>query len=183
MKELALHILDIVQNSISAGASGVKVTVRENRCADRLEIEIEDNGRGMPAEVLNMVDDPFYTTRTTRKVGLGIPLLKHSALQAGGNLSISSVPGEGTRLTVTFVHSHIDRPPLGDIAGVISSLAGMNPGMVIGYRHEIHRKEGKREYGFETREVMEILGDIPLSEPAVILFLKEMIYENIMAME
>jgi anti-sigma regulatory factor (Ser/Thr protein kinase) len=181
MKDLALHILDIVQNSISAGATVVTVDVREDHRADLLEIEIADNGRGMPAGVLVMVDDPFYTTRTTRKVGLGIPLLKHSARQAGGTLSIRSVPGEGTRMAATFILSHIDRPPMGDIAGVISSLAGMNPGMNFVYRHEIHRKEGKRQYAFDTIEVKEILGDIPLSEPAVIVYLKEMIDENIKA--
>jgi anti-sigma regulatory factor (Ser/Thr protein kinase) len=177
MKDISLHILDVAQNSIAAGATRVEISVREKPWLDELEITIEDNGNGMTDEALSRVEDPFYTTRTTRRVGLGIPLLKHSAEQAGGSFAIRSVPGKGTRLVSVFGRSHIDRPPMGDIAGVISSLAGMNPGMDFIYRHAGPRNTG--EYVFDTREAKAILGDIPLSEPAVILYLKEMIEANI----
>ena len=179
MKDISLHILDIAQNSITAGATRVEISVREKPWLDELEITIEDNGKGMTEEALTSVEDPFYTTRTTRKVGLGIPLLKHSAEQAGGSFAIRSVPGKGTSLVAVFGRSHIDRPPVGDIAGVISSLAGMNPGMDFIYRHAPAGQGSTEEYVFDTLEVKAVLGEIPLSEPAVIIYLKEMIEANI----
>ncbi|MFO7997756.1 MAG: ATP-binding protein [Bacteroidales bacterium] len=175
MKDLSLHILDIVQNSIAAGASLVEVDIDEALASNTLEIAVADNGRGMSAEVLDQVSDPYFTSRKTRKVGLGIPLLKQNAQQTGGKLHIESSPGKGTRLMALFVHDHIDRPSLGDIPGVISMLCGANPGLEFVYSHRID----DRVYRFDTREVKEALDGVPLSEPGVIRLIREMIKENL----
>ncbi len=175
MKEIALHIMDIVQNSVSAGATLVNIEVIEKNAEDRFIVIISDNGRGMDKEVINKVTDPYYTTRTTRSVGMGIPLLKQNAEQAGGSFTITSRQGEGTIVTSIFGHSHIDRPPKGDIPGVVSILAGSNPEMDFVYRHAIDASE----YVFDTREVKKILEDVPLSNFSVIKYIKEMIEENV----
>ncbi len=175
MKDIALHILDIAQNSISAGSNKIFIEISENPEEDKLILTIIDNGRGMDKEKVLKVTDPWFTTRTTRKVGMGIPLLKHNAEQAGGAFFISSAPGEGTRLTAIFGLSNIDRPPFGDIPGVVSLLAGANPSLDFIYRYS----EGEREYIFDTREIKEVLEDVPLSEPAVIRYMKEMLEENL----
>ena len=179
MKEIALHIMDIVQNSVSAGATLVNIEVMEKITEDQFILIISDNGRGMDKEVIKKVTDPFYTTRTTRNVGLGIPLLKHNAEQAGGCFNISSRRGEGTIVTAIFGHSHLDRPPKGDIAGVISILAGSNPEMDFVYRHVID----DTDYILDTREMKKLLDDVPLSNLSVITYIKEMIEENIKALE
>jgi anti-sigma regulatory factor (Ser/Thr protein kinase) len=175
MKDISLHILDIAQNSISAGATIINIGVNEDVENDILVLQIDDNGKGMNPETVERVTDPYYTSRKTRKVGLGIPLLMHNARQAGGSFSVSSDPGKGTRITALFRLSHMDLPPRGDIAGVISLLSGANPGIDFIYRHST----GKAEYVFDTREVKDTLQDVPLSEPAVIRYMKEMIDENI----
>jgi hypothetical protein len=175
MKDIALHIMDIVQNSISAGATLIETGILEEKDKDKLILTISDNGMGMDNETVVQVTDPYYTTRTTRSVGLGIPLLKHSAGQAGGDLIISSSPGQGTSITATFGRSHFDCPPPGDIPGVISLLAGCNPSLDFVYRHV----SGKSVYVFDTREVKEVLEEIPISDPAVIAYMKEMIGENL----
>ena len=174
MKEIALHILDIAQNSISAGATLIKMEVVEPEDG-LMTVLVHDNGRGMDQEMIKNVFDPYCTTRTTRKVGLGIPLFKHSAEQAGGRLTISSQQGRGTQLTASFHTAHIDCPPMGDIAGVISLLAGANPCIDFIYSHA----KGSVSYVFDTREIKEILEEVPLSEPSVIRYMKEMIGENL----
>ncbi len=175
MRDIALHILDIAQNSVSAGATLVNIEILEKVGNDRLILSITDNGQGMDNELIMKVTDPYYTTRRTRKVGLGIPLLKHNAEQSGGSFTISSARGKGTRVTAVFSHTHWDRPPKGDIPGVISILAGANPSMDFIYRHAFE----DFEYIFDTREIKEVLEDVPLSEPAVIRYMKEMIEENL----
>ena len=117
MREIALHVLDIAENSVVAGASAVTITVEEDLPNDRLRLVIQDNGRGMDKTMLTHVTDPFMTTRTTRRVGLGIPLLKAAAEACNGYFQLTSSPGRGTRLEVQFQRSHIDRMPLGDLAG------------------------------------------------------------------
>ena len=174
MKDIALHILDIAQNSISAGSAIINIGVNEDHEKDILVLQIDDNGQGMDLETVKRVTDPYYTSRTTRRVGLGIPLLMHNARQAGGSFSVSSDPGKGTRITALFRLSHIDIPPRGDIAGVISLLAGANPEIDFIYRYSA----GSAEYVFDTREVKDVLQDVPVSEPAVIRYMKEMIEEN-----
>ena len=175
MKDIALHILDIAQNSVSAGANLIMIETVEKPSDDKLTVKISDNGCGMDREMVRKVTDPWVTSRTTRRVGMGIPLLMQSAVQSGGNLDISSEPGRGTIIKALFRHSHIDRPPKGDIAGVISILAGANPLIDFIYRHLYE----DCEYIFDTREVKDALEDVPLSEPAVIRYMKEMIDENL----
>ncbi|MDD2491299.1 MAG: ATP-binding protein [Bacteroidales bacterium] len=175
MNDLSLHIIDIIQNSLSAGAGIIKLTVEEDIPRDSLVIIIEDNGRGMTKEVAERLEDPFYTTRTTRRVGMGIPLFKQSALQSGGGLSITSEVGKGTVVRAWFVHSNIDRPPLGDIANSFVLMVSANPEMhfVLKYIYN------GNEYIFDSMEVAEVLGDISLSDVRVIKMLEEMVGENI----
>jgi len=189
MRELSLHILDAVQNSLEAGATLVALVIDEDLPADQLTITVRDNGRGMDEATLARVRDPFYTTRTTRKVGLGIPLFQAAAERCGGGLTIASQVGRGTTLQATFQHSHIDRAPLGDITGSLLSI-------ILGGTcdvHYVHRvRTGKqddkaigdqggddlREFEFSTAELKAELGDVPLSHPAVREWLRQFIAEG-----
>ena len=163
MRELSLNVLDIAQNSLSAGASLVEIAVSEDTEKDELVISVRDNGRGMTPEQAARVRDPFYTTRTTRKVGMGIPLFRMAAEMTGGSLDIVSEPGKGTAVTASFSLSHIDRMPLGDMAGTVTALIRLNPGVDFVYRHTV---DG-RSFEMDTRELRAQLGDVPLSEPDV----------------
>ena len=174
MRELSLNVLDIAQNSIAAGATLVTVEVTEDTTADRMAIRVEDNGRGMTAEQVRRVQDPFYTTRTTRKVGMGVPLFRMAAEMAGGGLTIRSVPGEGTRVEAEFVRSHIDRMPLGDMVDTMVTLIRMNPQMDFLYRRQL---DG-REMAVDTRELRGVLGDVPLNEPDVMDWIRDYIAEQ-----
>ena len=158
-----MNVLDIVQNSISAGASLIGIEVAEDTEKDRLAIVIEDNGRGMTEEQVRAVTDPFYTTRTTRRVGLGVPFFKMAAEMTGGGLRIESQPGKGTRLTAEFVLSSIDCMPLGDMNGTLKTLIQMNPNLDFVFR----RKKNAEIHTLDTRELREILGDVPLNDPEV----------------
>ncbi len=163
MRELSLNVLDIAQNSISAGATLIELSVCEDTKNDRLSLVITDNGRGMTPEQLARVRDPFYTTRTTRKVGMGIPLFRMAAEMAGGELVIRSIVGEGTTVTATFGLTHIDRMPLGDMVGTVSALIRMNPHLDFVYRHNVDGQS----FELDTRILREVLDDVPLSEPDV----------------
>ncbi len=175
MKDLSLHILDIAQNSITAKATLIQIAIVEDTIADTYTITITDNGYGIPPDMLARVTDPYTTSRTTRKVGLGIPLFKQNAERTGGGLTITSEVGKGTVLTAVFVHSNIDRPVLGDIAGVVVILVSANPSIDFVYTHVVNQQS----YVFDTREVREALDGIPLNEPSVIPLLKEMIAANL----
>jgi hypothetical protein len=170
MRELSLHILDALQNSLEAGATFVELIVEDDLAADRLTITIRDNGRGMDEAQLARVFDPFFTTRKTRHVGLGIPLFKAAAQRCNGDLIITSRVGKGTTLVATFQHSHIDRAPLGDVAGTLMAF-------ILGGRcdvHYLHRVDGQ-EFEFHTAEIKAELEDMPLSHPAVREWLQEFI--------
>lgn len=172
MKELSLHILDIAQNSISAGCTRLDLSLREN--GDRLTLKIADDGRGMPPEFLARVTDPFTTTRTTRKVGLGLPLLRLAAEQTGGSLSIESTVGVGTTVTAVFDASHIDCPPLGDIALTVSLLVQGAPDVETTYAHSTPRGA----FLFDTRTLRAVLGsEVSLAEPEVAVWMKDYIRE------
>ncbi len=175
MKELALHILDIAQNSITAGAKSIGISIVEDEAANTFVIRVEDDGCGMSEEMVQRVTDPYVTSRTTRKVGMGIPLLMHSAEQAGGRLKIESETGKGTTLEAMFEHNHIDRPELGDIAGVMTILIGGNPDIRFQYKHQ----KNEKEFTLDTDEIKETLEGIPINEPEVLKFIREMIRENI----
>ena len=173
MKELSLHLLDIAENSVAAGATELELSIAEE--AGRLTMTVSDNGKGMSPELLAQVQDPFTTTRTTRKVGLGLPLLRLSAEQTGGSLSVTGKPGEGTVTTALFHTDHIDCPPLGDVAGALSVfLQGSPPTMETRFVHRV----GEDSFLLDTRELRAVLGDIPLSEPQVVLWIMEHIKEQ-----
>ncbi len=174
MTELSLHILDIMQNSIVAGASLVRLDLVENTKEDYLEFCISDNGKGMSPEFLAAVTDPFTTSRTTRKVGLGIPLLKAATEATGGYTDITSVLGEGTSITARFGYSHIDRQPLGDMAETMLGLLTSYETTDFLYHHQ----KDDSEYTLDTREIRGILGDVSFKEPDVTLWLSEFLKEN-----
>ncbi len=173
MKEIALHVLDIAQNSISARAVHLDVTLEEG--AEALTLTIADDGVGMSPELLAQVSDPFTTTRTTRKMGLGLPLLRLAAEQTGGSLSIESAPGVGTTVTAVFLTNHIDCPPLGDIAGTVVLLIQGAPELELVYNH----RRGDKLSHLDTRELRALLGpQVSLSEPEVILWLRDYLQEQ-----
>ena len=175
MKELSLHIMDIVQNSIVAEASCIEIELIENKSENTYMISIKDNGKGMTNEMLANVSDPYFTSRTTRKVGLGIPLFKQNAERAGGYLTIESEIGKGTLLKAVFQHDNIDRPILGDIAGVIVLTAAANENIRFIYTH----KTDSGEYIFDTEEIKEAMDGMSINQSEVIRYLKEMIKENL----
>jgi len=175
LKELSLHLLDIAQNSVAAGATTIHIRVEEDSGKDRLEMAVEDNGKGMDAETIEKVTNPFYTTRTTRKVGLGIPLLKEAAEACRGSLDIRSEPGKGTLLTVSFQRSHIDRMPLGDLSGTFLTLLIGEP--EISWIFE-YRVDGE-VFQFESAPIIQELNGIPLTDPTVLTFLRELLETGI----
>lgn len=175
MRELSLNVLDIAQNSITADASLITVEVIEDTRLHTLSIDIIDNGRGMSEEQLLSVRDPFYTTRTTRKVGMGIPLFKLAAEQTGGRFSISSALGKGTAVNALFKTDSVDFTPLGDMTSTVIMLVTMNTDRDFIYRHTL---DGNG-FVFDTREIKQILGDVPMDSPEITAWLREYIEENI----
>ncbi len=175
MRELALHLLDIAQNSVAAGARNITVTVDENSWRDRLTLSVADDGKGMDAALVARVTDPFVTTRTTRQVGLGIPLLKEAAEACNGGLQIASTVGQGTQVTVEFQRSHIDRMPLGDLAGTMLTLVVSDPLIHWTLRYRVD----EREFVFDDAPLKTELGAVPLTEPAVLAFVREMLEQGI----
>ena len=178
MRELSLNVLDIAQNSIAAAATQIQMEVVERTDAHTLTIGIYDNGCGMTDEQVKSVLDPFYTTRTTRKVGMGVPLFKMAAEQTGGTLTVSSKVGIGTNINAVFHTDSVDFTPLGDMASTVTTLVSMNTEIQFLYRHKVDKKE----FVFDTAEIREILGDVPLSEPAVMQWMREFIEENTKAL-
>lgn len=175
MKDISQHILDIVQNSISANATQIEVTINNSIKNNIYELTISDNGKGMNNETLEKVIDPFYTSRTTRKVGLGIPLLKQNSELTGGTFSITSQIGIGTKVKAIFVNNNIDKLPDGDISGSIVLLVITNPNIDFIYTY----KTDIGDYIFNTIKIKQVLGDMPITQPEVRKYLIEMINENI----
>ena len=179
MKELSLNILDITENSVKANATVIHINIVE--CADVLTISIADNGTGMTAETLRTVTDPFYTTRTTRKVGMGLPLFKFAAEQTGGTLTIESRHFEsfpnnsGTTVTAVFHKNHIDFTPLGDIISSLTTLIQGHPDIDFVYRHVIG---DKKEIHLDTRELRAVLEDVPLDTYEVLTWIGENLSEQ-----
>ena len=174
MRELSLNVLDIVQNSITAKATLIKIELIEDINNDILKINIFDNGKGMTDEQIKSVTDPFYTTRTTRKIGLGIPLFKMAAEMSGGSFKIESIVGVGTKIFTSFIHSSIDRMPVGNINETVSMLIQMNPDIDFVYTHTFNEKS----YSLDTRELREQLEDVPLDTPDVIEWINDYLKEN-----
>ncbi len=175
MRELSLHLLDIAENGVSAGAQNITITIVEDLRTDRLKLTVEDDGRGMDAAMVDQVTNPFITTRTTRKVGLGIPLLKLVAEMCAGGLTVESTPNVGTTVNVDFQRSHIDRMPLGDVTGTMLSLLVGWPQVHWVLRYRVDDKE----FVFDDAPIKEELGDLPLSDPEVIGFLRGALREGI----
>lgn len=169
MRELSLNVMDIVQNSISAGASQIEISVCEDSAADRITITVSDNGCGMTAEQAASVTDPFYTTRTTRKVGLGVSFFKMEAEMTGGNFKVQSERGVGTTVTATFVPSHVDMIPLGDINSTVLLLITCNQEKDFIFHHRMN----SREFTLDTRELRRVLGhEVALNSPDVVQWIK-----------
>ena len=173
MKTISEHIMDIAQNSVKAGAKTIILELTDKD--DVLLFCIEDDGCGMDKETVKRVTDPFYTTRTTRKVGVGIPFLKQNAEQTGGEVVIRSEQGRGTILTAKFITSNIDCPPLGDVHVTVALLITGNPGINFIFRY----LKGKDVYELSSADIKEAMGDMDISVPKVTSFLKDMIEENL----
>lgn len=174
MTELSLNVLDIANNSIRAGADLIEIKIEIQRDQDTLEITIADNGCGMDEEQLKKVEDPFFTTRTTRKIGLGVPFFKMAALSTGGSFSIQSAKGTGTTVKAVFGLSHIDRMPLGDMNSTIHTLITLNSQIDFLYTYVYDGKE----FALDTRQFREILNDVPLNSPEVSAYIKDYLKEN-----
>jgi len=171
MQDLSLHILDVVENGINAGATLIEIDISEDEANDLLQITIKDDGHGMNAEMLERAADPFVTTRTTRRVGMGLSLLKQAAKETGGDLRISSEPGKGTTVVATFQDSHIDRRPLGDMGATLTTLIMGNPDLDFIYTSNL--REQKVE--IDTRSIRkELNGTMSISDPAVIGLIRDL---------
>jgi anti-sigma regulatory factor (Ser/Thr protein kinase) len=175
VRELSLHILDIVENGIRAGGNLLTIDVQESTADDRLTLAVEDNGRGMPAEKAQRIDDPFITTRTTRRVGLGLSLLASAARRCAGDICVQTAPQKGTRVTATFVRSHIDRAPLGDMASTLGVLIAGYPHIDFRYTHRVD----EREFVLDTRDLKTELTGLSLSDPMVVHHLTESIRRSL----
>lgn len=169
MREIALHVLDIVENSIRAGARQVEIVIEEDTVADRLRVVVRDDGEGMDAETTTQATDPFVTTQPCRRVGLGLPLFAAAAERCGGWLRVESAKGVGTVVEAVFRHSHIDRMPLGDMRSTLVSLIAANPDLAIVYTHRVDGED----FGLDTHKLREELGEVPLSDPLVLKWLDE----------
>lgn len=168
MEDLALHILDIARNSVEAGATRVEIRVDEDPEANELRISVADNGRGMDAGTADRVTDPFFTTRRTRVVGLGLPLLRQAAEAAGGGLTLGSTPGEGTRVEAVFELEHVDRAPLGDLQTTVLVLLASHPDADLDWTH----RRGAREYSLSTVDLRAALDGASLASPAGIALVR-----------
>lgn len=178
MKDLSYHILDIVQNSLNAGAQRVEIDLWEETLTGRLTLKINDNGRGMDAEMLKRITDPFFTTSVTKKVGLGLPLLKQNAELTGGSCTVESTPGQGTRVTALFYGNHIDMIPTGDLALTLKTLIASSPerDFFFTYRRD---EEG---FAVDTAEIRSLLGGVSLASREVLDYISTFIRDNLKGM-
>lgn len=175
MQDLSLHILDVAENSIKAQAHRIEIKIDENQEQDLFSLEINDDGVGMDAEMAERALDPFFSTKTTRRIGLGLPLLAEAARTANGHFNLESEPGKGTKVKATFQASHIDMKPLGDITQTLVTLIMGHPEVDILYWHKCNHEL----YSLDTVEVKDQLDGIPISSPEVIQFLKNYIKEGL----
>ena len=178
MNDLSMHILDIIQNSLSAGASLIELDVREDVINNLLTITIKDNGKGMTPEQVAQVTDPFFTSRTTRKVGMGLPLYRQSAEQSGGALKVESKVGGGTSVIATFGYDHLDRPPMGNLANAIVLMISANPNHLFRFTYTYN----DRTYSIDTDEINQALDGMPIHDVQVIKMIQQIIEENMLAL-
>jgi hypothetical protein len=179
VQDLSLHILDIAENSLAAGARRIEIRIAEDLSADRMMVEITDDGCGMDEEMAQKALDPFFTTKTVRRVGLGLPLLAEACRMTGGELCLQSCPGKGTTVRATFQGSHIDRKPVGPMADTLVTLIIGHPEVDLIYEH---RKDG-RAFSLDTREIKADLGEIPLNAPEVVPTLRALIQTGLDELE
>ncbi len=179
MKDLSLHVLDLLANSTVVDSTLIRLNVKDSLKENVYFFQITDNGRGMSEELLAKVADPYTTTRKTRKVGLGLPLVKMNAEHCNGGFKIESELGKGTNLTFWFEHNNIDRPPLGDIADAVVTTAAMNENIRFIYTHTTD----KGQYVFDTEEVRQALDGMSINNVEIIQALKEMINSNLKDIE
>lgn len=175
MDELALNILDIAYNSIRAHANDINIKIIDSNEKNIIAIFIEDNGDGMDRETVDKVIDPFYTTRTTRKVGLGIPLFKQNAELTGGYLKIDSIVCQGTKVEAQFIKDHIDTPVMGDIIETMMTLIQANENIDYVFEYETD----DNDFIMNTKEMKDILGDVKITEPEVLMWLKDYMKEGL----
>lgn len=173
MRELSLHIMDIAENGVSAGARLVSIEVWEDRKNNLLRITVSDDGRGMPEEMVKAATDPFFTTRTTRRVGLGLSLFREASKRCEGEFQIRSREGEGTVVSASFRRDHIDLAPLGDLAGSVTALIMGNPDVDFVYVHKVDH----RSFRLDTREVREALDGEAVNHPEVLKHLAGLVRE------
>ncbi len=182
MREIALHLMDIAENSVAAEGRNICIEVHEDLQSDLLIASITDDGRGMDAETAKNVMDPFYTTRTTRKVGLGIPLFKLAAEMCEGGLSLITESGKGAKIEARFRHSHIDRMPLGDISSTFLALLISHPNIHWVFIYQTTNKDGNVDnFEFDDTELKNELGDMPITEPDILKFVRGLIEEGVHA--
>ena len=179
MREMSLHILDIIENGVNAQADLIHLSIIEDREKNRLDIVIKDNGRGISKEMLEKVMDPFFTTRTTRRVGLGLSMFRETSKKCGGDFYIQSSEGEGTEVKTTFQLDHIDLPPMGEIAGSLTTLIMGNENVDFVYTHTVDGQE----FELDTRDIKRELEDVPINHPDVILHLAQSIRESLREMK
>lgn len=175
MRDLSLHILDIAENSVEAGARLIGIRIVESRRRDRLTLEIVDDGRGMDRALRERARDPFFTTKKERRIGLGLPMLVQAARAAGGTFSLSSRPGRKTKVRATFQMSHIDRQPVGDIAQSVTVLVAAHPDIDIRY---VHKVDGW-SYVFDTRDLRAQLGSVSLATPHATTLITKDIHDGL----
>ena len=183
MREISLHLLDIAENSVAAQSHNICIEVCENLQSDLLTVRVTDDGRGMNEETARQVLDPFYTTRTTRKVGLGIPLLKLAAEMSEGGLSLVTESGKGAKVEARFRHSHIDRMPLGDLAVTFLTLLVSYPHIHWVFDYRVVNRDGENyEYNFDDTALKAELGGLSMTEPDILKFVREMFEEGIQSL-
>jgi hypothetical protein len=174
MLELAAHILDIAENSVRAGARLIKIDIEEDTTNDSLSIKIIDDGQGMKKEEIIKVLDPFYTTKTVRRVGLGLPLLADASQRSGGNLQIKSEKDKGTTVKATFGLSHVDRQPMGDIIGTLIVLIAGNSAVDFLFRH----KRNNQQFKMDTRQIRKEISDVPINHPEILKYIRGVLEEG-----
>jgi hypothetical protein len=175
MRELSMHILDVVQNSLTAGASFITIHIDESPVQNLLKIEITDNGKGIEPDMIQTVTDPFYTTRSSRKVGLGLSLFQAATQRSGGDFLITSGPGQGTTVLAVFQYNDIDRAPLGNITDTIIALVVGNPGVDFCYHHQYEAKA----FTFDTRELSQHISRSELGTPILAVKLQEYLSDEL----
>ena len=176
MQDLSLHILDITENSIGAGATTIEIVIDENRSQNLLTIKIQDNGKGLDKKSLEKVLDPFYTTKEAKRIGLGVSMLAHAAKEADGTFDIKSEKGEGTKITATFMYDHIDRKPLGSMVDtIIALIATADSRFDLVYKH----RKNNKSFLLDTKALRQELQGVSLSDPEVLDYLRKEISKEL----